>query len=253
MRFFRSKDEDASQAKKKPSQIHAPSVQGSTESIHEGCTCGGTCPQCKARATPATTTQGVSVAGATGSGSNDKYLLMSRDLFLIERTPPTFNPCSQRVAFEWVVELVPGGLLRSGWFVQHIENTYESFDATGAPLHTDASGQDFRPAMPEYWEAWKIIGAGGLSPTSKDTWQRGFAPGTRGNWSMKGRIYYVEDADFPSSFAHGNVHDARGLMSTTVKPGRKVLGRQLGSPREIAGEWNCCDPDPTNHFHKIKS
>lgn len=163
-------------------------------------------------------------------------------------TGPTWTGCGQ---FRWNVNFRT--TLRGGWLIQRIDNGWNA---------TSCAGANVTPAFTrQYWEAWWVTNAGTVRiPTSTTTPPTHVAPaladdqwfvppiaGSRGTWSQAGRMYTT--LTLPPGFAIGAVPEAMALPST-VGP---VPGDDLGlaaSSRRVAGRWDCCDPNPANHFHR---
>jgi hypothetical protein len=179
---------------------------------------------------------------ASGSGG---YPVLNKTIIVSNTDGPHFNPCAQQPQFEWKVAFSPASSM-TGYIVQRVESTYEARDCNGNINNT------FQ-LTPLYWEAWRIAGVG-LDPDppgGHDTWRRTFDIPTYGSWSIKGTLYQADaiPADFVAP--NPNVPEAVDVPSTTTDPTREVLGSPIGR-RKIAGEWNCCDADPKNHYHRQK-
>lgn len=139
--------------------------------------------------------------------------------------------------------------LRSGWIIQELRNTWNETVCGGAA----------NPNVPtaRYWEAWWVTHGGSVRlptslttppthaalPATHDTWQRGLARGTRGDFTMNARLYTA--LRLPAGFAIGAVPDAGVLPSTAAAPNADDLGLVQGT-RSASGRWNGCPPPAVN-------
>lgn len=121
-------------------------------------------------------------------------------------------------------------LNRDGFIVQEVTSTYNPTNCG------TAAGITARPT-PHFYEAWPVDRSGTVTPSLgdvNDAWLRPPNPGTEGDWSIDGHVYWVDTLH--SSFGAGNVRDAGMLLSTTTEPpnlGPSLLGRRAG------GRWDC--------------
>lgn len=163
-----------------------------------------------------------------------------RRLVIIESdvTGKRYNNCGE---FFWYVNWTTTG--RSGFIVQAIINTYSARDCTGAADTSVAP-------TPHLYEAWQVDARGNVTPEFvtphgrvNDKWSRpqrpdaNGTPGSQGEWSMTGKVYWTKNLDPAASFSVGAVPDAHQLLSTTTQPtnlGSSLLDRQAG------GNWDCC-------------
>lgn len=160
-----------------------------------------------------------------------------------------------RGRFRWDVDFRTS--LRRGWLIQEMRNAREMFNCGGGTPNTSIVNE------PRYWEAWWVDGSGDVSiPTSlttppttttpavaDDRWFRGIPADTRGTWSIRARLYTTLTLP-PAGFGIHNVAEAVDLPSTTTpEPDSDDLG-PVEARRNESGEWDCCDPDPANHFHR---
>lgn len=166
---------------------------------------------------------------------------------------PSWTGCGQ---FQWDVDFRT--TLRDGWLIQRIDNTWNA-TACGA------GGGNVTPAFTRrYWEAWWVDAKGNvLLPTSTgqpptttglaiahDLWRNPSIPGSHGDWSQAGTMYTT--LRLPPGFA---IHGANSAPESVDLPSTRgpVSSDALGLPvatRRVAGRWDCCDPDPANHFHR---
>ena len=158
--------------------------------------------------------------------------------------------------FQWDVNFTT--TLRDGWLIQRIDNTWNA-TACGP------GGGDVTPAFTRrYWEAWWVDANGNiLLPTSTgqppsttglavahDLWRNPSIPGSRGTWSQAGTMFTT--LTLPPGFQiHGanSAPESVDLPSTRGPIDTDLLGLPLAT-RRVAGRWDCCDPDPANHFHR---
>ena len=140
--------------------------------------------------------------------------------------------------------------LRRGWIIQELRNTWNE-TVCGGVANPNA------PTL-HYWEAWWVTDAGAVRiPTSlttppthaapavaHDVWQRGLAPGTRGDFTMSGRLFTT--LTLPAGFAIHAVADAGDLPSTTAAPNADDLGLVQGR-RFASSHWNGCPAVPNFH------
>jgi len=163
----------------------------------------------------------------------------------------TWTGCGQ---FQWDVNFTT--TLREGWLIQRIDNTWNA---------TACGGGDVTPPFTRrYWEAWWVDANGNvLLPTSTaqpptttglavahDLWRNPSIPGSRGTWSQAGTMFTT--LTLPAGFAiHGanSAPESVDLPSTRGPIDTDALGLPVAS-RRVAGRWDCCDPDPANHFHR---
>lgn len=144
--------------------------------------------------------------------------------------------------------------LREGWLIQRVDSARHVEDC--------ATGADATPAMTNhYWEAWWVDDTGhAWIPTTlatppgtvapdvaDDRWRRRDFPGTRGNWSVAGAAYTA--LRLPVGFAIHGVPEAVDLPATVGPVNPDDVGLVEGS-RRVGGQWDCCDPNPANHFHR---
>ena len=158
--------------------------------------------------------------------------------------------------FQWDVNFTT--TLRDGWLIQRIDNTWNA-TACGP-----GGGDVTPPFTRRYWEAWWVDGNGNiLLPTSTgqppsttglavahDLWRNPSIPGSRGTWSQAGTMFTT--LTLPPGFQiHGanSAPESVDLPSTRGPIDSDLLGLPLAS-RRVAGRWDCCDPDPANHFHR---
>ena len=158
--------------------------------------------------------------------------------------------------FQWDVNFTT--TLREGWLIQRIDNTWNA-TACGP------GGGDVTPTFTRrYWEAWWVDANGNIQlPTSTgqppsttglavahDLWRNPSIPGSRGNWSQAGTMYTT--LTLPPGFQiHGanSAPESVDLPSTRGPIDTDLLGLPVAS-RRVAGRWDCCDPNPANHFHR---
>ena len=158
--------------------------------------------------------------------------------------------------FQWDVNFTT--TLREGWLIQRIDNTWNA-TACGP------GGGDVTPTFTRrYWEAWWVDANGNIQlPTSTgqppsttglavahDLWRNPSIPGSRGTWSQAGTMYTT--LTLPPGFQiHGanSAPESVDLPSTRGPIDSDLLGLPLAS-RRVAGRWDCCDPNPANHFHR---
>ena len=158
--------------------------------------------------------------------------------------------------FQWDVNFTT--TLREGWLIQRIDNTWNA-TACGP------GGGDVTPTFTRrYWEAWWVDANGNIQlPTSTgqppsttglavahDLWRNPSIPGSRGTWSQAGTMYTT--LTLPPGFQiHGanSAPESVDLPSTRGPIDTDLLGLPLAS-RRVAGRWDCCDPNPANHFHR---
>ncbi|HLW32766.1 MAG TPA: hypothetical protein VKX40_10930 [Aequorivita sp.] len=148
---------------------------------------------------------------------------------------PTWNNHGH---FDWRVGLSTTG--RSGWLVQKINNTYRAEDAAGTALGGAAPTS-------EYYEAWAVDASGNVSPNvgvNNDYWIRpNKGTGSKGHWSMKGKVYYTTVDPTLSGFTPGGVADAGILLSSTTSPGSLGIARLH---RYAQGTWDSTGTTPTH-------
>jgi Domain of unknown function (DUF4157) len=157
-----------------------------------------------------------------------------------------YRPCGEFFLF---INWFTNG--RLGYIVQEITNTYSVKDCAGAADTSDAP-------TPHFYEAWEVDARGNVTPELvspngrvNDKWSRpprteaNGTPGSQGNWSTKGKVYWAATLDPAASFRVGAVYDAHDLLSTTIRPNN--LGKVF-KEHGVAGKWNCCgganDHDP---------
>jgi hypothetical protein len=165
----------------------------------------------------------------------------------------TWTGCGQ---FQWDVNF--STTLREGWLIQRIDNTWNA-TACGP-----GGGNVTPPFTRRYWEAWWVDANGNvLLPTSTgqpptttglavahDLWRNPSIPGSSGNWSQAGTMFTT--LTLPPGFAiHGanSAPESVDLPSTRGPVDPDLLGLPVAS-RRVAGRWDCCDPNPANHFHR---
>ncbi len=162
--------------------------------------------------------------------------------------PNRFN-CGQ---FAWDVNFAT--TLRGGWLIQEVISTRTVTDC--------ATAADATPALtPRYWEAWWVDDAGHVwiptttatppgtaaPATADDLWHRRNFPGTRGQWTITGRAFTT--LTLPRGFAVRGVPEAVDLPATVGPVNQDALGLVEGG-RRIGGQWDCCDANPANWFHR---
>jgi hypothetical protein len=193
---------------------------------------------------PVTTRSFVDELGAEGQRALARQLRLDNYVNSITVSGPTYTDCSSpQPRFRWDVRFRTS--LRDGWIIQRIDNTWNGTHCGGGAMGVGTTAR--------YWEAWQVDRNGTVTPTGgsgeNDQWIRRFPGGTRGTWSMTGRLYTVLSLPAAAGFGAGNVPDAGILQSTTTAPSSDRLGLVEGF-RRIGGRWDCCDPDPANWFHR---
>ena len=146
---------------------------------------------------------------------------------------PKWDPLG---SFTWDVGFSTSG--KNGWIVQKIDNAFSAETSSG-PITTTLP-------TPSYYEAWKVDGSSGISPSAgatHDMWRRpGRGNGTKGNWSMVGTCYFTSQD--PTSLRAGSVPDAGILRSSTSAPAG--LGSALLT-RTASGSWDDLSAEKKNH------
>lgn len=158
---------------------------------------------------------GITIASSTNSG-------------------PTWNAHGH---FDWRVGLTTSG--RSGWLVQQVTNTYRGEDASGASV---------TPAYtPNYWEAWAVDATGAVTPAvgpNNDYWIRpSRGTGTKGHWSMSGKVHFTTTDPTTAGLTPGGVPDAGVLLSATTAPGDLGIARLH---RYAQGTWDSTGTAPVH-------
>ena len=161
------------------------------------------------------------------AGSRRPLMITTSDV-----TPRIRGTCG---GFKWFFRWITTA--RSGFIVQEISNTYSANDCTGTADTTDAP-------TPHFYEAWEVDSRGSAQPelvtpegTVNDMWQRrarpdaNGTPGSQGNWSLAGKVYWTASLDPAASFRVRAVPDAKDLRSTTTQP------TDLGSSLLIRPGW----------------
>jgi hypothetical protein len=181
----------------------------------------------------------------TAAGQADDALQLRLDNFARGATTlgPTYTDCSAaQPRFNW--EVAWNTSLRGGFIIQRIDNTWNGTRCNGTAMPVGST--------PRYWEAWRVDNAGNVTPQAgghNDEWTREFPGGTRGTWRETGTLYTVLNLPPAARFAANSVPDAGILQATTTAPAGDDLGQAQGR-RTAAGEWDCCDPNPANWFHR---
>ncbi|HEX6287770.1 MAG TPA: hypothetical protein VFZ66_01195 [Herpetosiphonaceae bacterium] len=203
---------------------------------------------------------GLNISGGASTGliqrstGTTDYPVLNKQIIVTNADGPHFHSCSHQPQFEWRVNFSPP-TGQTGWIVQRVESTYDVHNCDGTVGKCDGTpnvpADPNFPPTPLYWEAWRIAGVG-LDPDPSgghDTWRRTFEVPTCGSWSIDGTLYYADA--LPADFVANNpaVPSAGIVPATTTDPTRKVLGNAIGR-RRIAGEWSCCDPNASNHYHR---
>jgi hypothetical protein len=139
--------------------------------------------------------------------------------------------------FDWGVIFATTGT--SGWIVQKVKSEYWGLRGSGimAPRIT-----------PEYWEAWTVSETSTITPLNSgthDDWRRdAFWPGTQGNWSMRGTLYFTTTNPATMGFRLHGAMEAGDLLSTDQQPpqgfGASLLERSAG------GTWDSMGATPTH-------
>lgn len=118
------------------------------------------------------------------------------------------------------------GATTNGWMVQHVENAYRGEDSAGVAIDNARVG-----TTPSYYEAWPVV-AGAVhrfprdASAGRDYWKRpdlSVLPsvadaGTKGRWSMRGKVYFTTTDPTTHGLASGNVADAGALPSAVGAP-----------------------------------
>jgi peptidoglycan hydrolase-like protein with peptidoglycan-binding domain len=145
----------------------------------------------------------------------------------VDVMPPTVLECG---GFERKMDWVTNG--RNGYLVQEITRTRKVTGCDGSE-HADSGDAHF-------WEAWRVQEDGGIHPHSggaHDRWQQNSVPDSKGTWSIKGDLHFVEQLDPAAKFSPFGSEFAGGLYSTTTAPSN--LGPVLLT--NSSGEsWDCC-------------
>jgi hypothetical protein len=161
-------------------------------------------------------------------------------------TGRVYRPCGE---FIMLLNWFTNG--RLGYIVQEITNTYECKDCSGAVDSSDGP-------TPHFYEAWEVDAKGTVTPNVvsphgrvNDKWSRparteaNQTPGSQGEWSITGKVYWAPILDPAASFKVGAVYDAHDLPSTTIRPNNLS---KLYKEHRAAGKWDCCnganDHDP---------
>jgi hypothetical protein len=148
---------------------------------------------------------------------------------------PTWN---DHGAFDWRVGFSTSAT--SGWLVQEINNKFEGTDSAGTAI---AAGIP----TPKYWEAWEVDAASAITPAvgaNNDYWIRpGRGNGSKGRWSMTGKVYFTTTDPKTQGFTPGGVRDAGILLSTTSAPTDLGLARLH---RHAQGVWDSTSATPTH-------
>jgi hypothetical protein len=167
------------------------------------------------------------------AGSRRPLMITTSDV-----TPRIRRTCGEFLYyFRWITNA------RSGFIVQEISNTYSANDCTGTADNTIAPTSHF-------YEAWEVDSRGAAQPeqvtplgTVNDKWERparpdaNGTPGSQGDWSIAGKVYWTPSLDPAASFSVGAVPDAKLLRSTERRPAN--LGSSLLEHR-VGGIWDCC-------------
>lgn len=159
-------------------------------------------------------------------------------------SPPTWSPHG---AFSWHIGFTTSGT--SGWIVQRITNTYSGSDSKGNKITNARVG-----ATPKYYEAWKVNGVGGISPSigsTNDIWGRPDLSRrppisdakTKGRWSMTGEVYFTTTDPATSGLTKGGVPDAGILLSGTTQPADLGVARLH---RYANGTWDSTGTTPVH-------
>ena len=140
--------------------------------------------------------------------------------------------------FRWVVGFNTTG--KSGWIVQKIKNKYRAEDSSGNPLPSGPT--------PEYWEAWAVDASGNVTPGSAssghDLWGRpDRGTGSKGHWSMTGKVYFTTTDPATKGFTTSSVPDANGLLASTSNPGGLGIARLH---RYAQGTWDSTGASPVH-------
>lgn len=107
----------------------------------------------------------------------------------------------------------------SGWIVQKITNTYTGTKGDGSAISNATVG-----AVPSYYEAWAVDGAGAITGSlgrtgNRDKWERpGQGASSKGTWSMAGEVYWTSPDPAASGMSSGGVSNAGSLLSSTTAP-----------------------------------
>jgi hypothetical protein len=132
-------------------------------------------------------------------------------------------------AFDWKVAFTTSG--RSGWIVQEITATRSGTVSGGGAVAA--------PTTPHYWEAWSVDAAGKVDPGSSDyndQWsRRAWGAGSKGKWTMGGKVFFTTTDPATQGFTAGGVPEAGILLSTTTAP--SGLGA-VRLTRHADGEWD---------------
>jgi hypothetical protein len=143
-------------------------------------------------------------------------------------------------SFRWVVAWGTDGT--SGWIVQKVTNTLSGTKKDGTVISPATYG-----ITPIYYEAWAVDSAGKVTPTdgtSHDWWTRGSrGAGSKGNWSMRGDVYWTDKDPAKSGLTPGGVSNAGILLSGTTAPAGLSAALQV---RTANGVWDSSGATPTH-------
>jgi hypothetical protein len=118
-------------------------------------------------------------------------------------------------AFRWAIAWSTDGT--SGWIVQKVSSTLNATAKDGSAITLASIG-----TAPSYYEAWAVDDKGKVSPavgSTNDIWSRNSkGEGSKGNWSMKGDVYWTSSDPAKSGLTSGGVRNAGILLSGTSAP-----------------------------------
>ncbi len=145
-------------------------------------------------------------------------------------------------AFNWDVSFSTTG--RNGWIVQEITNTWQLKNAKGTAIK-------FALVTPHYWEAWKVDGAGRVTPKVSgynDRWNQpnlNTIGAVKGAWSTRGKLHFTKKDPATQGFKRNNLATNAGprLLSSTTAPAG------IGSVRLSRSAWGVWDSTARKPFH----
>lgn len=138
----------------------------------------------------------------------------------------------------------------NGWVVQHIQSSYEVFDANGNLV----KGPDGKPlkVAKDFYKVWRVTTG---KAQGGDAYEFGLDSGTRGmrgNYHVVGVVGFFGDNEIrpnPSSWT-GREPDANGLPNRTGTPGGWTSAGAMHRTLDV--EWNCTDPNGNYPRHDVR-
>jgi len=177
---------------------------------------------------------------AEGADAEADTLDVDNLVTTVDVVPRTYEVCAPGLPFEFDWQVAFRTTLRNGFIIQRIDNAFNGQMCDGTPY------TGWTPIR-RYWEAWRVDGAGNVTPMIggvNDMFTRPLLPGSSGTWEMRGTIYTTKT--LPASFVAGSVADAGILRATRTDPGDDFLGYVVAR-RRVGGNWGCCAAPATHN------